>query len=167
VQSAVLLAKEGAISSATGLFAHRLAIVPVAGVHANFLFDSETDPEAGLAPRVIGMMTTAMLAAKNVSAPASKYLDRRACESAFALANLLSISESPSSVSVIESFATASPVLLAFVLAPNWKARQIAPPGSLVFRYFKLISFEVTVLVKGLAVKRITAVSFASGLVAV
>lgn len=34
---------------------------------------------------------------------------------------------------------------------------------SHVFSYFKLISFEVTVLVNGLAVKRITAVSFVSG----
>ena len=36
-----------------------------------------------------------------------------------------------------------------------------------LLRYFKLISFEVTVLVNGLAVKRITAVTFVSGLVAV
>jgi hypothetical protein len=54
-------------------------------------FDSDTEPEAGLAPRVIGIRTTATATTKKQSSAARAYLDRRILEIARVFASLLNI----------------------------------------------------------------------------
>src|SRR6266550_2207034 len=56
---------------------------------------SETVPDTGLAPRVIGMTTTTAVATNKQSSAARAYLERMMVETLRAFAGLLNISESP------------------------------------------------------------------------
>ena len=64
-------------------------------VQVTFGFDSETVPEDGLAPRVIGIITIAAATAHTQTSAASMYRDRMILEINRVSVSLLNISASP------------------------------------------------------------------------
>jgi hypothetical protein len=93
-------------------------------VQVTFTFDSETFPEVGLAPRVLGINTRAMAAPDRHTATANAYLSRLIVATLFESASFLNISDL--------LLLTIHRLLLRLVFARDEKARQIALPGSLV-----------------------------------
>src|SRR6185503_1758531 len=91
-------------------------------VQVTFTFDSETFPETGLAPRVIGINTTAIATPNRQTDTANVYLSRLIIEILFESASFLNISDL-----LLRngwSLTTASRICC------DEKARQIALPGS-------------------------------------
>jgi hypothetical protein len=67
----------------------------IAPVHVTVGLLSDTVPDAGVAPRVIGMTKIETTATNKQSSPARAYLNRMTVEIARVLVSLLNISESP------------------------------------------------------------------------